>query len=127
MEPAHLLGTGGALGAVLRYAIGQWLVHDRFPFATLLVNVVGSFALGLLTFADLSNEVMLFVGVGMCGSFTTYSSFSFEVVRLWESGNRLQSSSSISNRMARSWASEFPLLTISSRSSSSTCLVSSSV
>lgn len=92
MEPAHLLGTGGALGAVLRYAIGQWLVHDRFPFATLLVNVVGSFALGLLTFADLSNEVMLFVGVGMCGSFTTYSSFSFEVVRLWESGNRLQSS-----------------------------------
>lgn len=127
MEPAHLLGTGGALGAVLRYAIGQWLVHDRFPFATLLVNVVGSFALGLLTFADLSDEVMLFVGVGMCGSFTTYSSFSFEVVRLWESGNRLQSSSSISNRMARSWASEFPLLTISSRSSSSTCLVSSSV
>lgn len=56
MEPAHLLGTGGALGAVLRYAIEQWLVYDWFPFATLLVNVVGSVALGLLTFANLTTR-----------------------------------------------------------------------
>lgn len=92
MEPAHLLGTGGAIGAVLRYAVGQWLAHERFPFATLVVNVVGSFVLGLVTFAGSSNEVMLFVGVGMCGSFTTYSSFSFETVRLWETGDRLRAS-----------------------------------
>lgn len=92
VEPAHLLGTGGAIGAVCRYAVGQWLAHDRFPFATLAVNVVGSFVLGLVTFAGLSNEVVLFVGVGACGSFTTYSSFSFETVRLWEAGDRLRAS-----------------------------------
>lgn len=90
MEPAHLLGTGGAIGAVLRYAVGQWLVHERFPLATLVVNVVGSFVLGLVAFAGTTSEIVLFVGVGACGSFTTYSSFSFETVRLWETGDRLR-------------------------------------
>lgn len=90
MEPAHLLGTGGAIGAVLRYAVGQWLAHDRFPFATLTVNALGSFVLGLLVFAGVNSEVMLFLGVGACGSFTTYSSFSFQTVRLWETGDRLR-------------------------------------
>ncbi len=90
VEPAHLLGTGGALGAVLRYAVGRWLAHDRFPFATLAVNVIGSFVLGLVAFSGASDEVVLFVGVGACGSFTTYSSFSFETVRLWETGDHLR-------------------------------------
>lgn len=88
MEPAHLLGAGGAIGAVLRYLVGQRLVHQRFPLATLVINVVGSFVLGLVTFAAASNEVVLFIGTGVCGSFTTYSSFSFETVRLWETGDR---------------------------------------
>ncbi len=90
MEPAHLLGTGGAIGAVLRYAVGQWIVHDRFPVSTLIVNVVGSFVLGLVVFAGLHSEIVLFVGAGACGSFTTYSSFSVQTVRLWETGNRTQ-------------------------------------
>lgn len=90
MDPAHLLGTGGAIGAVLRYLVGQRLVHERFPLATLVVNVVGSFVLGSITFAATSNEVVLFVGVGACGSFTTYSSFSFETVRMWETGDRVR-------------------------------------
>lgn len=90
MEPAHLLGTGGAIGAVLRYAVGQRLVHDRFPFATLVVNVVGSFILGLIVFSGLDSDVALFVGTGACGSFTTYSSFSVQTVRLWETGDRLR-------------------------------------
>ncbi|WP_227379853.1 fluoride efflux transporter CrcB [Haladaptatus halobius] len=92
MEPAHLLGTGGAIGAVLRYTVGQLLVHDRFPFSTLTVNVVGSFVLGLVAFAGFNSEVTLFVGVGACGSFTTYSSFSVQTVRLWEKGDRLRAS-----------------------------------
>lgn len=90
MEPAHLVGTGGAIGAVLRYAVAQRLAHERLPLATLVVNVVGSFVLGLITFATSESEIALFVGVGMCGSFTTYSSFSFETVRLWETGDRLR-------------------------------------
>ena len=90
MEPAHLLGTGGAIGAVLRYAVDQMLIHDRFPFSTLIVNVVGSFVLGFVVFSGLDNNVALFVGTGACGSFTTYSSFSVQTVRLWEAGDRLR-------------------------------------
>lgn len=48
--------------------------------------------MGLVIFAGLSNELVLFVGVGACGSFTTYSSFGFETVRLWETGDRLRAS-----------------------------------
>jgi CrcB protein len=92
MEPAHLLGTGGAIGAICRYTIGQWLAYERFPVATLVVNVLGSFILGLVVFAGANNDVMLFVGMGACGSFTTYSSFSFQTVRLWETGERLRAS-----------------------------------
>lgn len=92
MDPAYLLGTGGAIGAVARYSVGKILVHDRFPVSTLVVNVVGSFVLGLVTVAELDSVVVLFVGVGACGSFTTYSSFSMQTVRLWETGDRLRAS-----------------------------------
>ncbi|AHG02167.1 chromosome condensation protein CrcB (plasmid) [Halostagnicola larsenii XH-48] len=90
MEAAHLLGTGGAIGAVLRYLVDQKLAHDRFPISTLVVNVVGSFALGLVVFVGFSHEAVLFVGTGACGSFTTYSSFSVQTVQLWETGDRVQ-------------------------------------
>lgn len=92
MEPAHLLGTCGAIGAVLRYTIGQLLTHDRFPFSILTVNIAGSFVLGLIVFAGLSSEIALFVGTGVCGSFTTYSSFSVQTVRMWETGERVRAS-----------------------------------
>ena len=92
MEPAHLLGTGGAIGAVLRHIVGQLLSHDRFPFSTLVVNVVGSFVLGVVAFAGFDGEVALFVGTGACGSFTTYSSFSVQSVRMWETGDRFRAS-----------------------------------
>lgn len=90
MEPAHLVGTGGAVGAVCRHYVGVWLQHDRFPFGTLGVNVGGSFILGLVTFLGLPTDAALLVGTGACGSFTTYSSFSFETVRLWETGDRFR-------------------------------------
>lgn len=90
MEPAHIVGTGGAIGAILRYLVGIYVPSERFPFATLAVNVTGSFALGLLTFAAPSSGLFLLLGVGVCGSFTTYSSFSVETVELWLSGSRLR-------------------------------------
>lgn len=90
MEPAHLVGTGGAIGAVARYTVGQLVASDRFPFSTLAVNVVGSFALGFVVFAGLDSETALLVGTGACGSFTTYSSFSVQSVRMWETGDRLR-------------------------------------
>lgn len=91
MDPAHLVGAGGAIGAVLRYLVGQLVPNTGFPFHTLIVNSVGSFVLGLVVFSSVNNQVMLFVGIGMCGSFTTYSTFSVQTVQLWESGNRLRS------------------------------------
>ena len=92
MEPAHLLGTGGAIGAVLRYTVGQTLPDNRFPFSTLAVNVLGSFVLGFVVFTGFNSEIALFVGTGACGSFTTYSSFSVRSVRIWETGERVRAS-----------------------------------
>jgi CrcB protein len=68
----------------------MWLHHERFSFGTLGVNVAGSFVLGLVMFAGLPTDAALLIGTGACGSFTTYSSFSFETVRLWEAGDRLR-------------------------------------
>jgi CrcB protein len=92
IEPAHLVGTGGAIGALCRYYVAGAVDIDGFPLGTLTVNVVGSFVLGLVTFAGLSSDVVLLVGTGACGSFTTFSSFSFDTVSLWESGARLRAS-----------------------------------
>lgn len=88
MEAAYLVGTGGAIGAVLRYLVGEAVDVKGFPAATLIVNALGSLVLGLVTFGAVSNGPVLLVAVGVCGSFTTYSSFSVGTVRLWESGER---------------------------------------
>jgi len=88
VAPAHLVGVGGALGAVLRHAVSQRVDTGEFPAGTLVVNVVGSFVLGLVTVLGAEGDVVLFVGTGVCGSFTTFSSFSVETVRLWETGKR---------------------------------------
>jgi len=91
-EPAYLVGTGGAVGAVLRYLMANlilwWRGPATFPTSTLVVNTIGSFGLGLLVFGAAGSEAMQFVGVGVCGAFTTYSSFSVQTVRLWEDGMR---------------------------------------
>jgi CrcB protein len=86
IPPAQLVGFGGAVGATLRYLVGEAIRADSLPVDTLTVNVVGSFALGLVTALAASTDIALLVGTGICGSFTTYSSFSVETVRLWEEG-----------------------------------------
>ncbi|ELY98410.1 fluoride efflux transporter FluC [Natrialba asiatica] len=88
-EPAHVVGTGGAIGAVLRYGVYQRLSSDRFPWPTLLVNVVGSFAFALAMFAGATESVLQLLGTGLCGAFTTFSSFSVETVQSYERGDRL--------------------------------------
>lgn len=87
-DPAHIVGTGGALGALLRTYVSQRVAIEEFPAGTITVNVIGSFALGLVTFLSLDDTWVLLLGTGACGSFTTFSSFSFETVRLWETGER---------------------------------------
>lgn len=87
-EPAHVVGTGGAIGAALRHWVYSRVSGEGFPTATLAVNAVGSFVLGLAAFAEAGTSTMRLVGIGACGSFTTFSSFSVETVGLWERGDR---------------------------------------
>lgn len=84
VNPTYLVGVGGIIGAILRHLVGQTLSDERLPKSTFTVNLVGSFTLALLTFLSVSDTVLLLIGTGTCGSFTTFSSFSVVVVQLWE-------------------------------------------
>ena len=75
------VGVGGAFGSVARYAIGVRVDQSSFPWATLGINVVGAFVLGLfltLALGRLSVEVITPVSVGVLGGFTTFSTFAWE-------------------------------------------------
>lgn len=83
VQPVYAVGVGGATGAVCRYAIGRRFTHEWIPLGTLVVNVIGSFLLGLSVFSNIGGELSLFFAVGFCGSLTTYSSFSVDTIQLW--------------------------------------------
>jgi CrcB protein len=83
-----LISIGGAAGAVLRYVVGQLINSSSFPWATLVVNALGSFVLGSVIFGVSESDILLLVSVGFCGAFTTFSSFSFQTVSLWERGEQ---------------------------------------
>lgn len=88
LDPVLLVGLGGAVGATLRHGVGQALDSDVFPYGTLAVNVVGSAVLAGVTALAAGSSVALFLGVGVCGAFTTFSGFAVETVRMWETGAR---------------------------------------
>ncbi|MEH7222734.1 fluoride efflux transporter CrcB [Bacillus sp. JJ1566] len=84
---------GGFLGAISRYLLGEWVpAPNGFPIGTLTVNLIGCLCLGwLLTFLanqkNVNPKISLMFGTGFIGSFTTFSTFSVEVVHLLEDGN----------------------------------------
>ena len=83
------VGVGGAIGSVIRYAIGLTSRQSVFPWATLAINLLGSFILGLfLTWAlgRLSPAIITPVSVGILGGFTTFSTFAWEGLFLSRSG-----------------------------------------
>lgn len=79
-----LVFIGGGLGSVLRYLVGQTISFKQFPIATLFVNVIGSFFIGWFVAHSLSqnNTIKLLVVTGFCGGFTTFSTFSLDVIQL---------------------------------------------
>lgn len=89
------IAIGGAIGACLRYltTIGlSRLVGSGFPWGTMAANVVGSMAMGMLVGWLMrrggdGETLRLFVGVGLLGGFTTFSTFSLEVMLLWQRGD----------------------------------------
>jgi len=98
-----LLVIGGAcLGAPLRYLTDRIVQarHDSvFPWGTLTVNLAGCLILGLLTGAAItgaaSPPAQLLVGTGLCGALTTYSTFSYETLRLLQTGARFYAATNV--------------------------------
>jgi len=95
MQNFLLVGIGGALGAMARYgasiAIARQWPH-AFPLGTMLINIVGSFAMGAFvgllarTTPAWAPELRLFIAIGVLGGFTTFSSFSLDTIVLIERG-----------------------------------------
>lgn len=86
-----LVAVGGSIGAVLRYSISLMFPNQSFPYSTLIINLVGSFLLGIILAMGLRNDTMpagtrLFLATGICGGFTTFSGFSAENLDLLQVG-----------------------------------------
>lgn len=87
-----IVGLGGALGAVMRYLIGliPFNPDNGFPVKTFIINVVGAFVIGIVAALAAKNamnpKLVLFLKVGICGGFTTFSSFALETDQLLMKG-----------------------------------------
>lgn len=94
LERVLLVGLGGAIGSVLRYATSLLAAHwlgDQFPYGTMIVNLVGAFAIGFVQEIGaeaimIPDHLRIFLTTGLMGGLTTYSTFSYETVRLAEAG-----------------------------------------
>ena len=88
------VGAGGFIGAVLRYLIGKIPISENtvFPVKTFAINIIGCLAIGLITVLALKNSNIdqrwiLFLKVGLCGGFTTFSTFALETTDLIKGGH----------------------------------------
>jgi CrcB protein len=88
------VAAGGLVGAPARFAVDQWIsarTRSVFPWGTYIINATGAFVLGviagLVLYQGLADSVSLVVGTGFCGAYTTFSTFTWETVRLIEEGS----------------------------------------
>ena len=96
MSICLIIGLGGFVGAILRYWISGWIQSGfiTFPLGTLGVNFIGSLLLALIMYASeyrglLGEELRVFLTIGVLGSFTTMSTFSFESMKLLEQSEHM--------------------------------------
>lgn len=97
MNNLLLVALGGSIGAVFRYLISIFMIQvfgSSFPFGTLLVNVLGSFLMGVIyalgQMSHISPELKALIGVGLLGALTTFSTFSNETLLLMQEGDWLK-------------------------------------
>lgn len=88
------VGAGGFIGAVLRYLIGLVPLNETyvFPWKTFIINIVGCVVIGVIAVSVSRNvswnpQMLLFMKVGLCGGFTTFSTFALETADLMKSGH----------------------------------------
>ena len=94
MKQLFLVGAGGFLGSVARYIVSKLNIYIHFfsiPVGTITVNIVGSFVIGIITGIATKSDIFsqnmkLFLMVGICGGFTTFSSFTNENLTLLQNG-----------------------------------------
>jgi CrcB protein len=99
------IALGGALGSVARYwmtNVVAALTGPQFPWGTILINVLGSFVIGLFAYlttpvgrVPVSFDLRAFVLVGICGGYTTFSSFSLQTLELVRTGHWLQAGGNV--------------------------------
>ena len=97
------VALGGAAGSILRYGVGRLAINyfgETTVLATLAVNVSGSFGLGIFYALTaeripLPVEIKALIGIGLIGGYTTFSAFSFETLRLLESGELTRAAASV--------------------------------
>lgn len=84
-----LVGIGGTFGAIARFLLGKWIASRKssvFPFGTWIINITGSFILGILASLYVVNIIpewfWLLFGIGLLGAFTTFSTFGFETIQM---------------------------------------------
>ena len=88
LQQVLMVALGGGIGAALRYMTSEWISSDGFPWATLWVNLAGSFLTGVLAIvlaeSAISKDLALLLGPGLLGGLTTMSAFSVETIRMLE-------------------------------------------
>ncbi len=94
MKEAALVFLVGGLGSVMRFSLGKWIAsfnNTYFPYGTLAINIIACFMVGLvISLADhrqlISPSTKVFLTIGFCGGFSTFSTFSAETISLMQNG-----------------------------------------